>query len=80
MVLECSYALPLTCTCFFPSIARTVQKHQRLLSVVESLDNGKPIRETRDCDVPLVVRHFYHHAGWAQLRDTEMKGWAPLGK
>ncbi|XP_053307658.1 aldehyde dehydrogenase family 16 member A1 [Spea bombifrons] len=61
------------------SIARTVQKHQRLLSVVESMDNGKPIRESRDCDVPLVVRHFYHHAGWAQLRDTEMKGWKPLG-
>uniref|UniRef100_A0A8C5QWM2 Aldehyde dehydrogenase domain-containing protein n=1 Tax=Leptobrachium leishanense TaxID=445787 RepID=A0A8C5QWM2_9ANUR len=61
------------------SIARTVQKHQRLLSVVESMDNGKPIRESRDCDVPLVVRHFYHHAGWAQLRDTEMNGWKPLG-
>ncbi|XP_069462460.1 aldehyde dehydrogenase family 16 member A1 isoform X2 [Ambystoma mexicanum] len=61
------------------SIARTVQKHQRLLSVLESLDNGKPIRESRDCDLPLVVRHFYHHAGWAQLRDTEMRGWKPLG-
>ncbi|XP_073458447.1 aldehyde dehydrogenase family 16 member A1 isoform X2 [Aquarana catesbeiana] len=61
------------------SIARTVQKHQRLLSVVESMDNGKPIRESRDCDVPLVVRHFYHHAGWAQLRDNEMNGWKPLG-
>ncbi|KAM8927540.1 aldehyde dehydrogenase family 16 member A1 [Pelodytes ibericus] len=61
------------------SIARTVQKHQRLLSVVESMDNGKPIRESRDCDVPLIVRHFYHHAGWAQLRDTEMNGWKPLG-
>ncbi|XP_053546742.1 aldehyde dehydrogenase family 16 member A1 [Bombina bombina] len=61
------------------SIARTVQKHQRLLSVIESMDNGKPIRESRDCDLPLVVRHFYHHAGWAQLRDTEMKGWKPLG-
>ncbi|KAE8593857.1 hypothetical protein XENTR_v10019349 [Xenopus tropicalis] len=61
------------------SIARTVQKHQRLLSVIESMDNGKPIREARDCDVPLVVRHFYHHAGWAQLRDTEMNGWKPLG-
>ncbi|KAG9481542.1 hypothetical protein GDO78_010664 [Eleutherodactylus coqui] len=61
------------------SIARTVQKHQRLLSVLESMDNGKPIRESRDCDVPLVVRHFYHHAGWAQLRDTEMTNWKPLG-
>ncbi|XP_030053777.1 aldehyde dehydrogenase family 16 member A1 [Microcaecilia unicolor] len=61
------------------SVARTVQKHQRLLSVLESLDNGKPIRESRDCDVPLVVRHFYHHAGWAQLRDIEMRDWKPLG-
>lgn len=61
------------------SVARTVQKHQRLLSVLESLDNGKPIRESRDCDVPLVVRHFYHHAGWAQLRDVEMRDWKPLG-
>ncbi|XP_062918585.1 aldehyde dehydrogenase family 16 member A1 [Mobula hypostoma] len=61
------------------SIARNVQKHQRLLSVLESLDNGKPIRESRDCDVPLVVRHFYHHAGWAQLMDVEMKNWKPVG-
>ena len=46
-------------------LARLVQKHSRLLAVVETLDNGKPIRETRDIDVPLVARHFYHHAGWA---------------
>ena len=45
------------------SIARHLQKHSRLLAVVESMDNGKPIRETRDADVPLAVRHFYHHAG-----------------
>ena len=56
------------------SIARHVQKHARLLAVVESLDNGKPIRETRDCDIPNVARHLYHHAGWAQLMETEMKG------
>ena len=37
------------------------------LAVLETLDNGKAIRETRDADVPLAVRHFYHHAGWAQL-------------
>lgn len=43
------------------------------------LATGKPIRETRDCDVPLVARHFYHHAGWAQLFDTEMAGWKPVG-
>ncbi|XP_066265133.1 aldehyde dehydrogenase family 16 member A1-like [Branchiostoma lanceolatum] len=61
------------------SIARNVQKHQRILTVMESLDNGKPFRESRDADIPLVVRHFYHHAGWAQLMDTEMKGWKPIG-
>ena len=47
--------------------------------MVEAMDNGKPIRETRDADVPIVVRHFYHHAGWAQLMDTEMRGWQPVG-
>ena len=46
----------------------------RLIAVVESLDNGKPIRETRDYDIPIVIRHLYHHAGWAQLMDTEMAG------
>ncbi|XP_069765198.1 aldehyde dehydrogenase family 16 member A1 isoform X2 [Narcine bancroftii] len=61
------------------SIARNVQKHQGLLSVLESLDNGKPIRVSRECDVPQVVRHFYHHAGWAQLMNVEMKNWKPLG-
>lgn len=61
------------------SIARHVQKHQRLFSVLESLDNGKSIRESRDADVPIVVRHIYHHAGWAQLIDTEMSNWKPVG-
>jgi acyl-CoA reductase-like NAD-dependent aldehyde dehydrogenase len=44
-----------------------------LFAVLETLDNGKPIRETRDIDIPIVVRHFYHHAGWAKLRDTELR-------
>ena len=61
------------------AIARNIQKHARLLAVVESLDNGKPIRESRDIDVPLVARHFYHHAGWAQLLDTELRDYQPLG-
>ena len=61
------------------ALARSVQKHARLFAVLESLDNGKPIRESRDLDVPLVARHLYHHAGWAQLVDTEMAGYAPLG-
>ena len=56
------------------SVARHVQKHARLIAVLESMDNGKPIRETRDADVQIVARHLYHHAGWAQLMDTEMRG------
>jgi len=61
------------------ALARGVQKHSRLLAVLESMDNGKSIRETRDIDVPLVARHFYHHAGWAQLAETEFPGYGPIG-
>jgi aldehyde dehydrogenase (NAD+) len=61
------------------AIARHLQKHQRLLSVVESLDNGKPIRESRDIDIPLVIRHFYYHAGWAQLMESELADYQPVG-
>jgi aldehyde dehydrogenase (NAD+) len=61
------------------ALARLVQKQSRFLAVLESIDNGKPIRETRDIDVPLVARHFYYHAGWAQLLDTEMPGREPVG-
>src|SRR4030095_1463306 len=61
------------------ALARGVQKHSRLLAVLESMDNGKSIRETRDIDVPLVARHFYHHAGWAQLGETEFAGYEAIG-
>ena len=61
------------------ALARQVQKHARLLAVLESLDNGKTIRETRDLDIPLVARHFYYHAGWAQLLATELPATKPLG-
>ena len=61
------------------AIARLMQKHARLLAVIETLDNGKPIRESRDIDVPLAIRHFYHHAGFAQLMDDELPDRAPLG-
>ena len=61
------------------AIARNMQKHARLLAVVESLDNGKPIRESRDIDVPLAARHFYYHAGWAQLMNTELRDYQSLG-
>ena len=61
------------------ALARHVQKNSRLFAVLESLDNGKPIRESRDVDIPLVVRHFYHHAGWAQVMGQEMSGYRPIG-
>src|SRR5512146_2860166 len=61
------------------ALARGVQKHSRLLAVLESMDNGKSIRETRDIDIPLVARHFYHHAGWAQLLGTELAGYEAIG-
>jgi len=61
------------------AIARAVQKHSRLFAVLETLDNGKPIRESRDVDIPLVARHFYHHAGWAQHRDRVFPGMVPYG-
>jgi aldehyde dehydrogenase (NAD+) len=61
------------------ALARMVQKHSRLFAVIESMDNGKSIRETRDLDIPLVARHFYHHAGWAQLFSTEFPGYEPVG-
>ena len=61
------------------AIARLVQRHSRLFAVLEAIDNGKPIRETRDIDIPLVARHFYHHAGWAELMDTELADRAAVG-
>jgi aldehyde dehydrogenase (NAD+) len=61
------------------ALARLVQKHSRLLAVLETMDNGKPIRESRDIDIPLVARHFYHHAGWAQLIEREFPEHEPCG-
>jgi aldehyde dehydrogenase (NAD+) len=72
------------------AFARQVQKHARRLAVLETIDNGKSIRETRDIDIPLVARHFYYHAGWAQLlgelsdkgfdsEDSGFRGYAPVG-
>ncbi|POM25607.1 putative aldehyde dehydrogenase AldA [Actinomadura rubteroloni] len=46
-------------------IARILQERSRELAVLESIDNGKPIRESRDVDLPLVAAHFFYHAGWA---------------
>jgi aldehyde dehydrogenase (NAD+) len=70
------------------ALARQVQKHSRRLAVLETMDNGKSIRESRDIDIPLVARHFYYHAGWAQMLGTltdsgfaseEFRGYAPVG-
>src|SRR6202171_3691872 len=61
------------------ALARQVQKHSRRLAVLETIDNGKPIRESRDLDIPLVARHFYYHAGWAQLLDQEFPGFSACG-
>jgi aldehyde dehydrogenase (NAD+) len=61
------------------ALARHVQKRERFLAVLETIDNGKPIRESRDIDIPLVARHFYHHAGWASLIDAEFPGTRPVG-
>jgi aldehyde dehydrogenase (NAD+) len=61
------------------AMARQIQKNSRLFSVLESLDNGKPIRESRDTDIPLVARHFYHHAGWAQVMREKLPSYRPIG-
>jgi aldehyde dehydrogenase (NAD+) len=61
------------------AITRALQKHARLFAVLESMDNGKSIRESRDLDIPLVIRHFYYHAGWAQLMESELAGYQPVG-
>jgi aldehyde dehydrogenase (NAD+) len=61
------------------ALARQVQKHSRRLAVLETMDNGKPIRESRDLDIPLVARHFYHHVGWAQLLPQEFPGYVACG-
>jgi aldehyde dehydrogenase (NAD+) len=61
------------------ALARLVQKHARLFAVLESMDGGKPIREARDIDLPLVARHFSYHAGLAQLLASECPGMEPVG-
>jgi aldehyde dehydrogenase (NAD+) len=59
-------------------IARIVQERSRELAVLESLDNGKPIRESRDVDLPLVAAHFFYHAGWADKLRYATCGRSPL--
>jgi aldehyde dehydrogenase (NAD+) len=61
------------------ALARAVQRYSRRLAVLETMDNGKPIRESRDIDIPLVARHFYYHAGWAQLLKKEFPDYTACG-
>ncbi|MBN9257901.1 MULTISPECIES: aldehyde dehydrogenase family protein [unclassified Mesorhizobium] len=61
------------------AIGRAMQRHQRLFAVLETIDNGKPIRESRDIDVPLAIRHFIYHAGWAQTLETDFPDQKPVG-
>ncbi|ETX30466.1 aldehyde dehydrogenase family protein [Roseivivax isoporae] len=61
------------------ALARALQKHSRLFAVLETLDTGKPIRESRDIDIPLAARHFYYHAGLAQILDAERPGARAMG-
>src|ERR1700744_2339643 len=58
-------------------IARIIAERSRELAVLESLDNGKPIRESRDVDIPLVAAHFFYHAGWADKLEYAGYGAAP---
>jgi aldehyde dehydrogenase (NAD+) len=58
-------------------IARILQERARELAVLETLDNGKPIRETRDADLPLVAAHFFYYAGWADKLEHAGFGPAP---
>src|SRR4051794_26345284 len=58
-------------------IARILQERGREFAVLESLDNGKPIKESRDVDVPLAAAHFFYHAGWADKLDHAGYGPSP---
>lgn len=61
------------------AIARNLQKREAFFRILEVLDTGKPIREARDIDLPLAIRHFYHHAGWAELCADDFPGLTPHG-
>jgi aldehyde dehydrogenase (NAD+) len=62
-------------------IARRIQERARELAVLETMDSGKPIKESRDVDVPLAAAHFFYHAGWADKLDMAFRGraWSPIG-
>jgi len=56
------------------SVARILQERSREFAIIETMDNGKPIRETRDIDIPLAARHFFYHAGWADKLQEAFPG------
>ena len=58
-------------------IARILQERAREFAVLETMDNGKPIRETRDIDIPLAAAHFFYHAGWADKLEHAGVGSSP---
>ena len=58
-------------------IARLIQERAREFAIIESMDGGKPIRESRDVDIPLVAAHFFYHAGWADKLDYAFPGKKP---
>jgi aldehyde dehydrogenase (NAD+) len=58
-------------------IARMIQERARELSIIESMDGGKPIRESRDVDIPLVAAHFFYYAGWADKLEYAFPGRSP---
>ncbi|MBT6533612.1 MAG: aldehyde dehydrogenase family protein, partial [Marinovum sp.] len=61
------------------ALARLLQKNSRLFATLETMENGKPIRESRDIDIPLAQRHFYYHAGMAQLMAEKMPDKKAIG-
>jgi len=62
---------------FLYRLARRIQERARELAVLETMDGGKPIKESRDVDVPLVAQHFFYHAGWADKLNYAFPGRTP---
>lgn len=60
-------------------LAQSIQKHAQLFAVLETLDTGQSVRASQDIELPLVTRHFDHHAGWAQLLERELEHHEPIG-
>ena len=64
----------------FSSIARQLQKHISLICEVEAISRGVQVSNVRESDASALIRTFYYYAGWAQLKDSELSSWKPLGK